>query len=208
MEFQPGFARSDGPRFYGPQVLHLRPSIEAAPSHDFGVGLEKEFFLVDAETMSIAPHTPDSLFKTGYVDLRDRIGREMLQAQVEVSTAPCSRMADARLQLFRLRQTVAASAAEHGLVILAAGTHPTARWRTAVHTPKERYNQLMDGLQMLGQRNMLCGSCSCRNPRPAPTGGNHVTIDSVRAIAVGVVDVVAVLAIASDWSLGLSPGGL
>jgi glutamate---cysteine ligase / carboxylate-amine ligase len=157
MEFDPGFARSNGPRLYLPRVLNFHSPFEAVPSPDFSVGIEEEYFLVDAQTMSVAPQTPDSLFKTSYADLRDRIGREMLQAQVEVSTAPSSCMADARLELFRLRQTVAASAAEHGLTILAVGTHPTARWRNSVQTPKERYDKVMDGLQMLGQRNLLCG---------------------------------------------------
>ena len=66
-------------------------------------------------------------------------------------------MADARAELRHLRQTVATVAAEHGLAILAAGTHPTALWRKALQTPKERYDTVMDDLQMIGQRNMLCG---------------------------------------------------
>ena len=48
-------------------------------------------------------------------------------------------------------------AAEHGLAILAAGTHPTALWRNALQTAKERYDDVMDDLQMIGQRDLLCG---------------------------------------------------
>ena len=54
-------------------------------------------------------------------------------------------------------QTVAAIAAEHGLAILAAGTHPTALWRKALQTPQKRYDNVMDDLQMIGQRDLLCG---------------------------------------------------
>jgi carboxylate-amine ligase len=32
-----------------------------------------------------------------------------------------------------------------------------ASWREAVQSPKGRYDQVMDDLQMIGQRNMLCG---------------------------------------------------
>ncbi len=46
---------------------------------------------------------------------------------------------------------------EHGLAILAAGTHPTALWRKALQTPKKRYDNVMDDLQMIGQRDLLCG---------------------------------------------------
>jgi carboxylate-amine ligase len=40
---------------------------------------------------------------------------------------------------------------------LACGTHPLASWRESVQSPKDRYNKVMDDLQMIGQRNMLCG---------------------------------------------------
>ena len=41
--------------------------------------------------------------------------------------------------------------------ILAAGTHPTAFWTRSQQTPKERYDAVMDDLQMIGQRNMPGG---------------------------------------------------
>jgi carboxylate-amine ligase len=66
-------------------------------------------------------------------------------------------MADARSELRHLRRTVAAVAAEHGLAILAAGTHPTAVWRHARRTEKQRYDTVMHDLQMIGRRDLLCG---------------------------------------------------
>ncbi len=48
-------------------------------------------------------------------------------------------------------------AADHGLAIIAAGTHPTADWHRAQQSEGERYDAVMDDLQMIGQRNMLCG---------------------------------------------------
>jgi len=56
-----------------------------------------------------------------------------------------------------LRVAAAQAVAEHGLRILACGTHPSANWLDSVHSPKPRYDQVMEDLQMLGQRNMLCG---------------------------------------------------
>jgi glutamate---cysteine ligase / carboxylate-amine ligase len=49
------------------------------------------------------------------------------------------------------------AAGEHGLAVLASGTHPSADWREALHGPKDRYLELMHELQMVGRRNMLCG---------------------------------------------------
>jgi carboxylate-amine ligase len=82
---------------------------------------------------------------------------EFLQSQIEVVSSPHGSIAGARAELRHLRQTLAAVGAEHGLAILASGTHPTAFWASALQTPKERYDHVMDDLQMIGQRNMLCG---------------------------------------------------
>jgi len=81
----------------------------------------------------------------------------MLQAQIEVASRPHTTFKSARDELCELRQLAAESAADHGLAILACGTHPSADWGQAVHTCKDRYHELMAGLQMVGQRNMLCG---------------------------------------------------
>jgi carboxylate-amine ligase len=130
---------------------------DAAAAHAYTFGIEEEYFLVDAETKQVARRTSDAFFKAAEKATVGRISREFLQAQIEVITSPHASMAEARAELRDLRQTVAAVAAEHGLAILAAGTHPTALWTNAVQTDKERYDAVMDDLQMIGRRDMLCG---------------------------------------------------
>jgi carboxylate-amine ligase len=124
---------------------------------DFTFGIEEEYFLVDAETKSVARGMPDAFFEAARRATGNRVAGEFLQSQIEVVSSPHTNMAEARRELRQLRQTLAAVAAEHGLAVLAAGTHPTAMWTESVQTPKERYNTVMDDLQMIGQRNMLCG---------------------------------------------------
>ena len=123
----------------------------------FQFGIEEEYFLCDAETMQVPAETPDALFKRANFGVTGNIGREFLQAQIEVATEPHTNAGDARRELLRLRQSAAAAAAEHGLSIAACSTHPMAHWREAVQSPKDRYTDVMDALQMIGQRNMLCG---------------------------------------------------
>ena len=82
---------------------------------------------------------------------------EFLQSQCEVATLPHHDIRTAHAELRHLRQTVAKIAADHGLAILAAGTHPTADWGRSQQSEGERYDAVMDDLQMIGQRNMLCG---------------------------------------------------
>ena len=82
---------------------------------------------------------------------------EFLQSQVEFISLPHTDMKTTREELRHLRQTVAKLAGEHGLAILAAGTHPPADWGRSQQSDGERYDAVMDDLQMIGQHNMLCG---------------------------------------------------
>ncbi len=123
----------------------------------FTIGIEEEYFLVDAQTKLVAADVPQSFFEAAKAATAGRISPEFLQPQIEVISSPHTAMADARAELRHLRRTVAAVAAEHGLAILASGTHPTALWRKALQTNKERYDTVMHDLQMIGQRDLLCG---------------------------------------------------
>lgn len=129
-----------------------------APDERFQFGIEEEYFLSDSKTFATPAETPDALFQNADNGATGRIGREFLQAQIEVATEPHLSLDEARRELLRLRQSAAEAAGEYGLSILACGTHPLAQWRDSVQTPKDRYAQIMDDLQMVGHRDMLCGT--------------------------------------------------
>jgi carboxylate-amine ligase len=126
-------------------------------SGDYSFGIEEEYFLVHADTKLVTRGMPEAFFKHAEGATEGRISREFLQSQVEVVSSTHTSLADARAELRHLRHTLAAIAAEHGLAILASGTHPTALWTASRQTPDERYDTVMDDLQMIGQRDMLCG---------------------------------------------------
>src|SRR6202040_1952336 len=114
----------------------------------FKFGIEEEFFLVDADTKSAARAMPAAFLDAAQKATGGQVSGELLQAQVEIATLPHTDMATAREELRFLRQAVAKIADEHGLAILAAGTHPTAAWRDMQQTESERYDAVMDDLQM------------------------------------------------------------
>jgi len=127
----------------------------AAPS--FTIGVEEEYLLVDRVGLSLVPVVPPDLM----IELADVLGKqvthELLQCQLEVGTEVCSTMAQVRSQLAYLRTTAAAIAASHGLGLCAASTHPWARSELLQHTPKERYEALVDDLQGLARRLVISG---------------------------------------------------
>ena len=123
----------------------------------FRFGIEEEYFLVDAETKAIAPNLPEALFAAVMTSTLGRGKCEFLQQQLEIATEPHVHMAKARAELRQLRQMLAGIVAPYGLGILAAGTHPTAAWNEARQTRGKRYDNVMHDLQMIGQRDLLCG---------------------------------------------------
>jgi carboxylate-amine ligase len=123
-------------------------------SEAFQVGIEEEYFLACADTLAPANETPEAIFSArGDCPL----AREMLQAQIEIATRPHARLHEARNELVALRATAAAAASAQGFRIMACGTHPMGNWRASVQTKKPRYDRVMEGLQMIGRRNLLCG---------------------------------------------------
>ena len=120
-------------------------------------GIEEEYFLVDAKTKSVTRAMPEAFLAAAKAATNGQVMGEFLQSQCEVATLPHHDIRTAAAELRYLRQTVAKIAADNGLAIVAAGTHPTADWGRAQQSEGERYDQVMDDLQMIGRRNMLCG---------------------------------------------------
>ena len=125
-------------------------------AHPYTFGLEEEYFLVRRNGRRLR-HMPRRFFEACRAALGERFGSEMLQTQVEVQTQVHDDPLAAERDLLDLRRVVGRVAHEHGLGILSAGTHPSAQWRGQRTTDKPHYDQVMDELQMLGHRNLLCG---------------------------------------------------
>ena len=128
-----------------------------AKTDAYKFGIEEEYFLVDAATKLVARDMPKTFLDIAKQATNGQVMGEFLQSQIEVATLPHHDIRTAHAELRHLRQTVAKIAADHGLAILAAGTHPTADWGRSQQSEGERYDMVMDDLQMIGQRNMLCG---------------------------------------------------
>jgi carboxylate-amine ligase len=132
-----------------------RPEVAMTGAYSFGI--EEEYFLVDATTKSVVRAMPDGFLDAAKQASNGQAMGEFLQSQCEVATLPHRDIRTAMTELRHLRQTVAKIAADHGLAILATGTHPTADWGRSQQSEGERYDAVMDDLQMIGRRNMLCG---------------------------------------------------
>ncbi len=124
---------------------------------EYRFGIEEEYFVVDGESKNILRKMLSAFIKALKRNLGPTVPREMLQTQIEVMTQPSVSIESAGAELRNARKTVGQIAAEHGYGFFASGTHPTATWSDTVQTPAHRYDGVMHDLQMIGERNLLCG---------------------------------------------------
>ena len=123
----------------------------------YTIGIEEEFFMFDAKTRRAVRRIDQKFLNGIQKQLGERVTTEMLQSQIEVVTPPCASLAEARGHLAHYRRMLGQAAGEYKLGLAAMGTFPLAFWPEQMVTPKARYGAILDDLQMIGYRNMLCG---------------------------------------------------
>ncbi len=121
------------------------------------LGVEEEYLLVDRNTRDLISEAPAELISQCEQALSKQVTPEFLQSQIEVGTVVCETIAEVRVELCRLRRTVAAVAGEHGLGLIAASTHPFSSWHGQRHTPKARYDEIEIEYQAAARRLLVCG---------------------------------------------------
>src|SRR5260221_51721 len=124
---------------------------------DFTIGIEEEYLLVDRQSRDLVDDPPPAMLAECESLLAGQVSPEFLRSQIEVATRICASTAEARADLARLRSTVAAVAARHGMAPIAASTHPFAQWDTQKPTARERYALLHRDLQGVARRLVICG---------------------------------------------------
>ena len=86
-----------------------------------------------------------------------QVKRELFQSVLEVATNPCATVAEAAAELTGLRGMVAGICENRGLLLGAAGTHPTARWEDQKIVERERYMELAAELGYIARRELIFG---------------------------------------------------
>ena len=123
----------------------------------FRFGIEEEFFLADAITHSTPRQRALKAFHSAVHQKLPDAERELLQSQIEIASPPSDNSAEARSSLAGSRARLAQIGRDNGILLLASGTHPLARWNQQRKTEKARYQTLTDEMQMIARRNAVCG---------------------------------------------------
>ncbi|MEA2935590.1 MAG: glutamate---cysteine ligase / carboxylate-amine ligase [Variibacter sp.] len=120
-------------------------------------GIEEEYFLVNRRSARLRCELPQAFMKAAKRKLGDQLMNEILQSQVEIATHPLTTPAEGRDELMNFRSTLAEIGKQHGVGIVAAGTHPLAYPNQQRMTRKRRYSKVIEDLGMVGLGNPLCG---------------------------------------------------
>ena len=108
--------------------------------------------LVDAETLEPARDG----FSRVFGEATERIKPELFESFVEITTTVVETPEEIEAELRALRLEVAERATAHGLAVLAAGSHPTARGRVPI-VPVKRYERMKAELGSQLCRQLVCG---------------------------------------------------
>jgi carboxylate-amine ligase len=126
-------------------------------SPPFTLGVEEEYMLLDPETFDLVQHVDMVLTAVQNGEFTERIGPELMQSVVEISTPVCRTAGDVDSELRRLRSYVTNVAREQGLRVGSAGTHPFSLFERQRITARDRYRNLVDQLQYVARRELIFG---------------------------------------------------
>ena len=122
------------------------------------LGVEEEFFLVDPDTRDLLADPAPGIFELcEETSGPHKVVRELLRPQIETNTRVCGSIAELRQALHEVRSVVIEAAKRHGAAVMAASTHPFAKWQTQATTPRARYERFAATFQDNVRRFLIGG---------------------------------------------------
>jgi carboxylate-amine ligase len=126
-------------------------------SDPYTLGVEEEYMLLDGETLDLVQHIEAVLEAASGGEFEQRVNAELMQSVLEIATPVCRTPADVEAELRKLRGYVIGVAAERGMRVGSAGTHPFSLFERQRITARDRYRALVDQLQYVARRELIFG---------------------------------------------------
>jgi len=123
-------------------------------THSLGVELELQ--LVDRDTAQLCSSF-DTLIHHLPLDNRRLIKSELMQSYLEINTEVCADVGEVEQDLTKKCRMVEEAAAQAGLSLIWAATHPVSSWQDQKITSDQRYDLLVDLMQDVARRLVTFG---------------------------------------------------
>src|SRR5215208_2232019 len=123
-------------------------------SDDFTVGIEEEFQILDAESLSLVQRF-EELYNAALADpaIGDRAAGELISSEIEIRSPKGDTFGDALAAQSSLRTALFRLAADRGILLGATGSHPWSPWQEQHIIDTEHYRRLLDDLGYVARRN-------------------------------------------------------
>lgn len=120
-------------------------------SHNYSVGVELEIMLTDPDTqkpLSTSPELIDFLHDKGYMRYKSEFNRATIEIESVVSpnVPTCRSMLDTDLALIKDLSE------QQNFHVISVGTHPFTPWMEMQHYPGERYEKIIERMQIIAKR--------------------------------------------------------
>ncbi|MCB8983781.1 MAG: carboxylate-amine ligase [Ardenticatenaceae bacterium] len=129
----------------------------SVPTPPLTLGVEEEYQIIDPQSRNLHSYISELISQDQSRPTSLNLKPEFMQSQVEVGSHVCRNVKEVRAEVVRLRRAVSEMAAENGLAIAAASTHPFARWEEQSITEGVRYKELLDDMQGVARRLLIFG---------------------------------------------------
>ena len=121
------------------------------------IGIEEEYQTIDPETRDLRSHIASEILPKAKLALHEAVKPEMHQSVIEVGTRVCRDIKEARENIQSLRREMISLAGEQGMLLAAASTHPFSDWKLQEIYPDERYQQVVEDMQLIARANLVFG---------------------------------------------------
>lgn len=124
---------------------------------NLSLGVEEEYQIINPETRDLDSYVRQFLDNGGHFTPNDSLRPELMLSQIEAGSSVCSNVQEIRSEMVRMRGLVKQLAAEHGMTIASAGTHPFADWSRQKFTAGERYARFLKDMAGIGNQLLTFG---------------------------------------------------
>ena len=121
------------------------------------LGIEEEYQIVDPVTRDLHSYMSQYLAGDHRVMTPSGLKPELMESQLEMSSHICNDISALRNEIIRMRKIARDIAQKDGLTIVAASTHPFAKWSDQNIMQGDRYSKLLDDFRSVAQQLLVFG---------------------------------------------------
>lgn len=130
-------------------------SIKFQQSKGYTLGIEVEVQLVDKESLALTHRSTKIIGSLN--ECHSSIKHELMMSNIEVNTDICSDVSEAGTDLYEKFNILLKEASNHNSLLSLAGSHPFSSWKDQKITENDRYERLLDALQIVARRFNIFG---------------------------------------------------